>query len=300
VVSKAFGDRIKNWMTLNEPWCSAFLGYGIGVHAPGIKDIGASVQAAHHLLLAHGKAVPAIRANTDANTRVGIVLNPSWVDAATDSPEDKAAAHRADGFQNRWYLDPLYKGEYPADILELYGPFAPKMEAGDTQAMAAPTDFLGINYYARSVVGAGDGENPLDVRFVRPEGDYTAMDWEIYPRGFYNLIMRIHRDYAPATIYITENGAAFDDPVAEDGKVHDADRQKFLEGYISEVSHAIEDGAPVKGYFVWSLMDNFEWAYGYSKRFGIIHVDYDTLKRTFKQSADWYSKVTRENGYVMP
>ncbi len=297
-ITKVLGDRIHNWITLNEPWCAAYLGYGLGVHAPGKKNWAEGNQACHHLMVAHGKAVPVIRTNGDAQTRVGIALNPTWVDAISDSPEDKAAAYRVDGGQNRWFLDPLYKGSYPEDMLALYGPIAPKIEAGDMETIAAPTDFLGINYYSRAVVGAGDGNDPANIRNVKPEGEYTAMDWEVYAPGIYNLLMRIHRDYAPKALYVTENGAAFDDVMEADGTVHDDRRQAFLEGYIGQVGRAAQDGAPVKGYFVWSLMDNFEWSFGYDKRFGIIYVDYKTLKRTPKQSARWYSDAIRENGFV--
>jgi beta-glucosidase len=299
VVSRRLGDRVHQWMTHNEPWCASWLGYGLGHHAPGYKDFPAAVQAAHHLLLSHGKAVPVIRANGNSNTKVGIVLNLAWADSISDSPEDQHAARLLEGFQNRWFLDPLYKSEYPADMLELYGPFAPTIQDDDLEAISAKTDFLGVNYYNRSVVGAGDGLGLLPIRLDHPEGEYTDMDWEVYPPGIYNVLKWVHETYHPPVLYITENGAAFSDELTPDGRICDDRRQAFLEGYIAQVHRAIQDGVPVQGYFVWSLLDNFEWAYGYSKRFGIVHVDYATQKRTMKQSGEWYAKVTRQNGFVL-
>jgi beta-glucosidase len=286
-------------MTHNEPWCASWLGYGLGEHAPGLKNFPAAVQAAHHLLLSHGKAVPIIRANGNAKTKVGIVVNLAWADSITDSPEDHRAAKLLEGFQNRWYLDPLYKGEYPSDMLELYGNISPSIEEGDLQAISTKTDFLGVNYYNRSVVGADNSYGPLPIRLDRPEGEYTDMGWEVYPPGIYNVLKWVHETYHPPVVYVTENGAAFPDSLTSDGRICDDRRQSFLEGYISQVHRAIQDGVPVQGYFVWSLMDNFEWAHGYSKRFGIIYVDYATQKRTVKQSGEWYAQLARQNEFVL-
>jgi len=298
VVSQRLADRVHWWTTHNEPWCAAWLGYGFGHHAPGLNDFQAAIQASHHLLLSHGLAVPVLRRNGDANTKVGIALNPVWAEPISDTPEDQEAVQFLVGQQNRWFLDPLFKGEYPGDMLEFYDSAAPTIKAGDLEAIAAPLDFVGINYYNRAVVGASDGSGTTPVRFAHPEGEYTDMDWEVYPPGIYSLLMWLRETYNPPAIYITENGAAFKDVVSPDGKIRDERRQAYLEGYIAQVHRAIQDGAPVRGYFVWSLLDNFEWSYGYSKRFGLTYVDYATQKRTLKQSGEWYAKVTRENGFI--
>lgn len=295
VISRRLGDRVKHWMTINEPWVAAFLGYGIGVHAPGISDPKAALQAAHHLLLGHGRAVSILRANV-SGVKVGIVPNPSWVDPASDSEEDIAAARRHDGFLNRWYIDPIYKGEYPADMWALYGAAVPDIHDGDMAIISQPTDFLGVNNYQRSVIKHG-GQAPLFIDSVSPEGEYTAMDWEVYPDGLYRLLVRLHQDYNPGAMYITENGAAYEDVVNADGEVCDEKRLAYLEGHFAAAHRAIQDGVPLKGYFVWSLLDNFEWSFGYSKRFGLIYVDYETLQRIPKQSAKWYAEVTRANGF---
>ena len=299
VVSKRLGDRVHHWMTHNEPWVVAFLGYGTPVHAPGAASWPDAVKASHHLLVSHGQAVPVLRANGDARTRVGIVLNLSWVDAASSSPEDQAAARRFDGYLNRWFLDPLFKGEYPEDMLALYRDFPPPVQAGDLATITTPIDFLGVNNYSRAVVGAGDAP-VLKIASVRPEGEYTEMDWEVYPEGLYRLLVRVHQDYAPRALYVTENGAAFADEVSPDGKVHDPRRVAYLQGYIAQAHRAIQEGVPLKGYFVWSLLDNFEWGYGYTKRFGITYVNYETQQRILKDSGEWYAGVTRQNGVPKP
>ncbi len=298
VVSRCLGDRVQHWMTHNEPWCAAFLGYGIGHHAPGIQDFPASLRAAHHLLLSHGRAVPAIRANGDARTQVGIVLNLTWADPATDSDADKAAAARVEGFQNRWYLDPVYRGEYPADMVALYGGEVPGLEDGDLKEISAPTDFLGINYYTRGVVAHDEANGgPLQVTSVRPEGEYTEMDWEVHPDSLYRLLMKVHEEYAPGDLYVAENGAAYKDELGEDGRIADTGRKNYLQEHFVSAHRAIEEDVPLRGYFVWSMLDNFEWAFGYDKRFGIIHVDFETQQRTLKDSARWYAQVTRQNGF---
>jgi beta-glucosidase len=298
VVSRRLGDRVHCWMTHNEPWVAAFVGHAIGVHPPGLKSPPDALKAAHHLLLSHGRAVPVLRANGDAATKVSIVTNLAWVDPASDAPEDQSAARRYDGFLNRWFLDPLFKGEYPADMLDLYGAEAVPIQPGDLEDIAAPLDFLGVNYYSRSVIGAGDEMPLIQVRHEEPEGEYTEMGWEVYPQGLYSLLVRVHRDYAPSAMYITENGAAFPDEVSADGKVRDPRRLAYLQAHFVHAHRAIQEGVPLKGYFVWSLMDNFEWGFGYSKRFGIVHVDYQTQQRTPKQSGEWYAQVTRQNGFI--
>jgi beta-glucosidase len=219
------------------------------------------------------------------DARVGITLNLAHVYPATDTPEDEAAAYRRDGEDNRWFLDPIFRGSYPADLLERNDLVAPHVRDGDLQAMAAPLDFLGINNYSRFIVAAG-AEGPRTV--PNPDAEHTDMGWEVYPDGLHDVLVRVARDYEPAAIYITENGAAFPDVRVHDGAVHDVERTAYLESYIGAVGRAISKGAPVKGYFVWSLLDNFEWAFGYSKRFGIVYVDFPSLERVPKDSFYWY------------
>jgi beta-glucosidase len=278
------GDRVQHWITHNEPWVVAWIGHAWGRHAPGRTDEAAAVAAAHHLLLSHGWAVERIRAAAPA-AEVGITLNLNHVYPLSDSPEDEAAAWRADGEGNRWFLDPLFRGAYPTDLLERNALVAPYVREGDLEAIAAPLDFLGVNNYFRSIVSHGP-DGPREER--NPDSEYTDMDWEIFPEGLYELLVRIGEDYAPPALYVTENGAAFDDVRVHDGKVHDPERTAFLLSHIDAVGRARAAGSPIKGYFVWSLLDNFEWAYGYGKRFGLVYVDYPTLEREPKYSFDWY------------
>ncbi len=291
VVSKRLADRVPFWTTLNEPWCSAFLGNLTGEHAPGLHDLQTAVQASHHLMLAHGKAVGVLRAN--GAQQVGIVLNPTHVEAATATPADRAAAWRHDGYINRWWLDPLFRGSYPMDMLEWMG--EPEIQSGDMELINKPIDFLGVNYYQRSVIAEGD-DPVLKTRSLHPDGEYTAQDWEVYPPGLYHMLTRIAREYEVPPLYVTENGAAYDD-VLVDGRVHDEKRRAYLQGHFEQALRAINDGVDLRGYFAWSLMDNFEWAWGYAKRFGIIYVDYATQQRTMKDSALWYQQVIRNNGW---
>jgi beta-glucosidase len=294
VVSRRLGDRVRRWITHNEPWVASFLGYATGEHAPGLKDPKAAVQAAHHLLLSHGQAVSILRQSGNDGTQVGITLNLSWVDAASEEPADVEAARRYDGFLNRFFLDPVFEGAYPADMLALYGNAAPRVEPDDLAQISAPIDFLGVNYYSRAVVAA-DPESPLGTRALQPSGsEYTAMGWEVHPEGLYKLLRRLHEDYGPQAMYITENGCAFPDEV-EDGQVRDPRRLSYLREHFIQAARAIEEGVPLRGYFVWSLLDNFEWAFGYSRRFGIVYVDYATQERILKDSALWYKQVIATN-----
>lgn len=295
VVSRRLGDRVHHWMTHNEPWVVSYGGYGGGLHPPGVQDWSAFLRAAHYLLLSHGRAVPVLRSNGNAETQVGIVTNLEWVDAASDRPEDQAAARQYQGFFNRWFLDPLFRGEYPADMCELYREFLPEFDADEVREIAVPLDFLGVNYYSRAVIGAGEGQGVLQIRREKPEGEYTEMDWEVYPQGLYNLLVWVHETYAPPAIYITENGAAFADEVSSDGKVHDPRRTAYLQAHFAQAHRAIQAGVPLRGYFVWSLMDNFEWGLGYSRRFGVIYVDYPTQRRIVKDSGEWYATVIKAN-----
>jgi beta-glucosidase len=278
------GDRVRCWITHNEPWVYAWIGHAWGEHAPGRTSETDAVAVAHHLLLSHGWATQAIR-NASPDAQVGISLNLAQAYPASASPEDEAAAWKFDGAGNRWFLDPIFRGSYPADLLERNEIVAPFVHDGDLEAMTAPIDFLGVNNYFRFVVGAGvDGPRVHS----DPDAQRTDMGWEVYPDGLRALLSRVADEYAPQAIYITENGAAFGDVRGHDGRVHDPERTEYLQTHIDAVAAAVADGVPVKGYFVWSLLDNFEWAHGYSKRFGIVYIDYPTLERVPKDSFYWY------------
>ncbi|MGM9322188.1 GH1 family beta-glucosidase [Deinococcus aquaticus] len=293
VVAAELGDRVRHFITINEPWCAAFLGYGIGIHAPGHTDLAQSYAAAHHLLVGHGLAVQAVRAHAPG-AQVGITLNLYEGYPATDTPADRAATRRQDGFQNRWYLDPVYGRGYPQDILDLLGEASPHAQGlvlpGDTELMGAATDFLGVNMYSRAVVEDAPGDGWLHSRQVRPEGsEYTGFDWEVAPHSLTDLLLRVQRDYDPPAVYVTENGATYPDTVEADGRVNDEARTRYFQMHVAALQPALEGGAKVGGYFAWSLMDNFEWAEGYEKRFGIVHVDFGTQARTVKASGRWYA-----------
>ena len=280
-VGARMGDRIAAITTHNEPWVIATLGHESGVFAPGVKDRAVAMQASHHLLLSHGLALQALRA-AGCQSRLGIVLNLSPIGPATDEADDTAAAWLEDGRLVRWYMDPLFKGQYPQDVIEHLGADAPQVKAGDLRDIATPMDFLGVNYYTRGVVSASGSWD------IKSSGNaLTDMGWEVYPRGLTELLVRLHLDYAVPPLYIKENGAAFKDTL-EDGQVHDAERTDYIARHIAAVGEALRQGVPMAGYMVWSLLDNFEWASGYAKRFGIVHVDYATQKRTPKDSALWY------------
>jgi beta-glucosidase len=303
-VHARLSDRVKHWTTLNEPWVAAFVGHATGRHAPGLTDPEAALRAAHHLMLGHGLAIEAMRAQGDAECRYGITLNLHPVDPATDDPADVDAARRGDGLSNRIFLDPLLRGGYPADTLEDVRGLSDGayIQAGDEQRIHVPLDFLGVNYYFRTVVRAGSGDRPSewvgqeDIEKVSRGLPQTEMGWEIDADGLYDLLTRVARDYPGTPLYVTENGAAFADEKGSDGQVHDPRRIEYLDAHFRAAHRALADGADLRGYFVWSLLDNFEWALGYSKRFGLIHVDYETLERTPKDSARWYAEVTRANG----
>jgi beta-glucosidase len=298
VVSR-LGDRVKSWMTHNEPWVAAFVGNLFGSHAPGGTDLPTALQCAHLIMLSHGLAVPVIRDAGGRGARVGIAHNLEWVEPATARPEDATAATRHDGAFNRWFLDPLYKGSYPVDMLEWYGAAAPVVKAGDMAAMRSPLDFLGINYYTRRIVAHDPRGDFLHVRKVRwpfvPRADYE--EWEVNPEGLYRLLMRVSADYGRPPIYVTENGTPLDDAPGEDGAVHDPERISYLSRHLAAVWQAIQDGVDMRGYFAWSIMDNFEWNFGYTKRFGLVHVDFPTQKRTVKDSGRWYAGVCGRNGF---
>lgn len=282
------GDRLASITTHNEPWVMAVLGHETGVFAPGVKSRATAAQVSHHLLLSHGLAVQALRAQ-GSKAKLGIVLNLSPMHPATASAADHAKAQLEDGRLLRWYMDPLFKASYPQDVLDDLGTDAPRMQASDLKDISAPIDFLGVNYYSRTVVSADNSWRPGTSGF-----EVTEMDWEVYPEGLTELLLRIHRDYPAPPMYVTENGGAFKD-VLENGQVHDLQRTDYLRQHIAAVAVAMRQGVRMDGYMVWSLMDNFEWASGYEKRFGIVHVDYATQVRTLKDSALWYRDFLKQS-----
>jgi beta-glucosidase len=275
------GDRVAAITTHNEPWVMSMLGHESGTFAPGIKHRKSAMQASHHLLLSHGESLRALRAQGCA-AKLGIVLNVAPIQPATDSAADLEKAHLEDGRLVRWYMDPLFRSAYPQDVLDFLGADAPDVRAGDLQSIATPMDFLGINYYSRSVVSAVDQWDVHDSGY-----GITDMGWEIYPRGLTDVLLRLQRDYAVPPLYVTENGGAFKDEVVE-GRIRDVERTDYIARHIDAVGDAIRQGVRMQGYMVWSLLDNFEWASGYDKRFGVVHVDYKTQRRVLKDSAVWY------------
>ena len=288
-VAAALGDRVGHFITLNEPWCSAFLGYGSGRHAPGRSDQAAALAASHHLLLGHGLAVAALRAQAP-RAEVGITLNLYPVAPAHDGHGTQDVVRRVDGLSNRWFLDPVLRGSYPQDVVDDVAHLTDLsfVRAGDLAVTSAPLDFLGVNYYTRHVVAPGALPGTGEVDFVSRGLPTTALGWEVDPEGLSDILLRVTRDYGDIPLVVTENGAAFDD-VLVDGEVHDTERVDFLRGHLEAGAKAIAGGVPLRGYFAWSLMDNFEWAEGYAKRFGIVHDDFDTQVRTVKDSGHWYA-----------
>ena len=275
------GDRVASIATHNEPWVVAVLGHETGIFAPGIKSRAVAAQVSHHLLLSHGLALRALRSQ-GCTARLGIVLNLSPVFPATDTEADRAQAWLEDGRLARWYLDPLFKGRYPQDVLDDLGADAPQIEPGDLETVCQPMDFLGLNYYTRAMVSA---DRSFDVK--KSGLPLTDMDWEVYPEGLTELLLRLHRDYPVPPMFVTENGGAFKDAKVGD-RIHDTARTDYIARHIAAVAAAMRQGVRMGGYMVWSLLDNFEWASGYAKRFGIVHVDFDTQTRTLKDSALWY------------
>jgi beta-glucosidase len=286
VVGARLGDRVRDWITINEPEVVAFVGHAYGRHAPGLRDPRLALRVAHQLLLAHHSASAAIRAEV-RHARVGISLNLAPVHPASGSNEDVAAARRVDGYLNRWYLDPLSGRGYPSDMVDWYGELLDSEAVNDMHGYRGDLDFLGINYYSRQLVRAASA-GLVASQQVRVRGaTYTSMGWEVYPQGLSEILQRVARDYGPRAMYLTENGAAFDDH-PQNGGVPDAARTRYLAAHFAEAARAIEAGVPLDGYFIWSLMDNFEWSNGYTKRFGIVYVDYATQQRVDKESARWY------------
>lgn len=297
IVSKTLGDRVKYWATINEPWCVAMLGHAEGAHAPGLRDPKAALAVAHHLLIAHGRAVDVLRANVP-NSRVGIVLNLIDSIPASDHEPDRLAAYALDGDINRWFLDPLFGRTYPADRVAAYqrrgwlpSSGLPFWKPGDEAQISKPIDYLGINYYTCARMAAGLG--PDDLRSEPPRGEPTEMKWEVYPEGLYTVLTRVACEYQPRALMVTENGASYSDGPDAAGVIRDRRRVHYLESHIGMCARALAEGVPLKGYFVWSLMDNFEWAFGYNQRFGIVWIDYNTQRRIPKNSYYWYREYLR-------
>jgi len=328
-VHDALGDRVDIWTTLNEPWCSSFLSYTAGIHAPGRFSKTDGVLAAHHLLLGHGQTIRELRAR-DAALNLGITLNLTGAEPVDPtSPADLDAARRIDGQFNRWFLDPVFRGSYPADIVAdiravdagAIAALEAAVHDGDLEVISTPIDSLGVNYYHDEFVGGepdpappapGDAPTERETASQWPAGQdihwherglpRTAMNWEVQPDGLTALLERVWDEYAAeagTVLYVTENGAAYDDELV-DGRVHDAERTEFLRGHLGAVLDAADAGVDVRGYFYWSLLDNFEWAWGYDQRFGIVHVDYDTQVRTLKDSALEYRRVIAARAIDVP
>lgn len=290
-VAGALGDRVADWTTLNEPLCVAWIGHLEGRHAPGLTDIAAAVPASYHLLLGHGLATAAIRARRSA-ARVGLVNLLSACEPASSSEADVDATTRYDGHANRWWLDPLYGRGFPADMLSVYGVDLP-VRPGDLETMAAPLDWMGVNYYTPSIIADDPGGPPPFARATgAPAGSRrTMLDWEIRAEGLHRVLGRLTADYGAQQVYVTENGSAWADTVGPDGQVHDPDRVRYLEEHLAACGRAVRQGVPLAGYFVWSLLDNFEWADGYDPRFGLVYVDYATQRRIVKDSGRRYAAI---------
>jgi len=296
IVHERLGDRIPYWLTLNEPYCSAFVAYVEGRHAPGIVDRGLAVQSLHHLLLGHGLAVEGLRAD-GVTGQVGITCNLTSPHPASDRPEDVAAWKRLDLYENRMFLDPLFRGEYPEDARAYwaYDTDFSFVRDGDLATISTPIDYFGVNYYERHLVEADPADPERGWRRV-PDPEPTAVGIGVHPEGLQEMLERVHTEYTPLPIVVTETGIALHDYVDPSGEVHDDERVAFYDGHIRAAHRAIENGVPLIGFFPWSLMDNFEWAWGYGFRFGMYYVDYATQARIPKRSAQWIAQVTRANG----
>lgn len=315
VVARALGDKVHLWTTLNEPWCSSFLGYGSGVHAPGVQDAAAALAAVHHLNLAHGLAVRALRDELGEDTPVSVTLNLHVTRAASDDPEDVDAKQQIDTIANEVFVGPMLQGAYPERVFADTASISDWsfVQEGDLEVIHQPLTVLGVNYYStgrvrRGTPPKGDGSPGPDghrssevsawvgadrVEWLPQPGPHTAMGWNIEPQGLVDLLVELHERFPGLPLAVTENGAAFYDTVSEDGRVHDPDRVAYLHDHIDAVGEARDKGVDVGAYFVWSLFDNFEWAYGYDRRFGVVHVDYDTQVRTVKDSGRWYRELVR-------
>jgi beta-glucosidase len=296
IVARRLGDRVPWWITLNEPWCSAYLGYGIGIHAPGEHDLQEAVNAGHHLLVAHAKAVARLRRYLQSPARIGVTLSLTPVSVADSGSAVQEGAERADVLYNRWFLDPLFHGTYPERLFQDLAVDPPVIEDTDMALISTPLDFLGVDYYSRTLIRTRRGvgvEQPVSEMYEQvvpvPGATYTEMAWEIYPQGLRDALLRVQRDYAPRLIMVTENGAAFADQWDGRNHVPDSRRVQYLRDHIQELEEVCAQGVPLCGYFVWSFLDNYEWIDGYSKRFGLVYIDYATQRRIVKESGRWYA-----------
>ena len=293
VMTTHLGDRVKHWITHNEPWCTAMHGNWDGMHAPGNRSLPLALQVCHNVLVSHGLAVPVIRANVP-DAKVGIALSLHPIKAASDSSADQEAVARHDVLRNRWFLDTLHGRGYPELALRLVGEDAPVVLPGDMEAIAVPCDFLGVNYYFPEVVTDAPDRYPLRTAIVHPrDRERTDFGWEVSPQGLVDLLARVAREYPTGDLYVTENGSSYDDHIDADGAVNDTARRDYLIRHLAAVRDAIAAGAHIKGYFAWSLLDNFEWSEGYLRRFGLTYIDYPTQRRIVKQSGRWYSAFVR-------
>ncbi|MBA3825377.1 MAG: beta-glucosidase [Ktedonobacterales bacterium] len=298
IVARRLGDRVPWWLTINEPWCAAFLGYGNGLHAPGKQDMPSAFTAGHHLLLAHGMAMQRLRSILPQGAQLGIALNLNPSYAHDNSPETLRAVQEVDRFNNSWFLDPIFRGSYPEQLFADFHTNPPPIEDGDMAVIMTPLDYLGVNYYSRALIPLHQGTSPVGTSSATvvsdQNGNFTEMGWEIYPPGLTDLMMQLHRDYHSPKIVITENGAAFADVWDGGDTVDDPRRTEYLQAHIRALAAAQAQGVPVGGYLAWSLMDNFEWAEGYSKRFGLVYVDFPTQRRIVKASGLWYAAFMRQ------
>jgi beta-glucosidase len=302
-VSIRLGDRVQHWITHNEPWCVSVLGHADGKQAPGHRSWPEALVASHHLLLSHGRVVPVLRCNAPGS-RIGITLNTAECEPASPSDADRAAARQFDGELNRWFLDPIHFGRYPSDVIEYHervGRLPRGMDfvrPGDLEEVHTPLDFIGVNYYSRAVVRSStvpEADNePRTIPAPDPT-ELTDMGWEVYPNGLTRALIRLNTDYAPSALFVTENGAAYSTGPGSDGSVEDTERCAYVKQHLGACLEAIRAGVPLHGYFLWSLLDNFEWAFGFSKRFGIVWVDFETQERIIKASGHMYSRIVRRN-----
>ncbi len=298
IVGRRLGDRVPWWLTLNEPWCAAFLGYGNGLHAPGMHNTQAAFVAGHHLLLAHGHAMQRLRATVRADAQLGIALNLNPAYPHDNSPETLRAVQEVDRFNNGWFLDPIFRGHYPEQLSADFKVAPPPILDGDMELISTPIDYLGVNYYSRSLIPLHQGTSPVGTSSATvvsdQDGHFTEMGWEIYPPGLTDLMVQLDRDYRPRKIVITENGAAFPDEWDGGDRVDDPRRSDYLAAHIQAMATALVQGVPLAGYFAWALMDNFEWAEGFSKRFGLVYVDFPTQRRIIKASGRWYAAFIQQ------
>jgi beta-glucosidase len=293
LMARTLGNRVKRWLILNEPRPIAWSGHLAGTHAPGIKNLEIALKVSHNLQLAQGKAIQTLR-DSDRSLQIGTIIDLNVVHPISDDKKNQMAANNLDQFQNRWYIDPLLKGEYPP----LAAKIGLKPNQKDMDLIKQPLDFLGVNYYTRSLAAYDPSNAVTQAKAVWKNTPTTERGWEIYPDGLYEVLMRLRMDYGDPLLYVTENGVAFKDNVMKDGEVQDDDRIVFLRDHIAAVHRAMRDGVRLKGYFVWTIMDNFEWAEGYSKRFGLIQTNYKSLKRTPKKSFYWYKQLIANNGFA--